>query len=174
MLSLTAQTAQVIIDGGSLTAHRHFTDTKNPILLHSQTQILFLGHGPHTARIVYYYLNGTEIINAVMVLATRLTDDDIVRALGDEGDEDYADTNKVVSDSIEQNEDGLQIDNVESDFHDEPSDTEDAQESRPLDIEEEVTLHCSPPSANCLSGSNYIIHMTQPNIRGKNRQSDIS
>ncbi|KAF9413706.1 hypothetical protein HW555_008152 [Spodoptera exigua] len=56
-------------------------------------------------------------------MAARLiTDDGIVRALDDE---DYVNTNDVSSDS--ENEDGFLADDVESDFNDEPSDTEDAQ-----------------------------------------------
>lgn len=99
--------------------------------------------------------------------ARLITDDDIVRALDDD---DFVNTNEVFSDS--ENQDGLLADDVESDFHDEPSDTEETQVSPPLDIEEEQESSSSdvlPLSDNSSSASNYIIHLTQANIRGKNR-----
>lgn len=97
-------------------------------------------------------------------MAARLiTDDDIVHAL--EG-EDFVNANNVFSDS--ENEDGLLIDDVESDFYDETSDTEETQVSPPFDIEEEQgrsPADVLPLSESSSSTSNHIIHLTQPNIR---------
>lgn len=104
-----------------------------------------------------------------MAARSILTDDDIVRALDDE---ECFNTN-VSSDS--ESEDGLLVEDMQSDIHDEPSDTEEAQISSGSDIEEQQvrppseTTPLSEPREDSSSASNYIINLNQANIRGKNR-----